>query len=421
MKFTDRLRRVGPAFIVGAVIIGPGSLSLFSKMGSKYGYQLLWLSLLAGAMMAGFIGLFMRFGVYCDDTFLGLTAKKLGRKYAAVTGVSVSLVSTIFQFGNCLGVTAALGLVLPGVPEIVWPVFFTVSSILFLFGFKVIYKVLERMMQAFLVLMLGAFIANLVIAKPDVGGIVTGLVPTLPANVNWLEVGGLIATTFVLVGASFQSYLVRAKGWTEDDMSAGATDTLMGSIIFTLIGSVIMMTAASVLYPDKEVKDAADMAEQLGGVFGSSAKYIFCAGFWAAAYSSFISNSLIGGVHLCDGLGLSEDGGDEPKPLLEQKWTKIFATGVLLVGMITAIAILLTAPTNGESDIKVTAIMLAQAVTLLAIPLAAVAAVLVLFDAKATKDRPLAPWAKGFVVFGVVLLLANVVMTAVKLWPKVFG
>jgi Mn2+/Fe2+ NRAMP family transporter len=352
----------------------------------------------------------MRFGIYGEDTFLGLTAKKLGRKYAAATGITVALVNTIFQFGNNLGVAAALGLVFTGVPEVVWPVFFTLSSILFLFGFRRIYKILERMMQFFLVLMLTAFIANLVMARPSIGGIFRGLVPQLPANPDWVKIGGLVATTFVLVAASFQSYLVKAKGWKQEDMKSGAADTLMGSIIFTLIGSVIMMTAASVLYPHTPVKDASDMASQLGGVFGDFAKYIFCAGFWAAAYSSFVTNSLIGGVHLCDGLGM---GGR-----LEQKQTKWFATVVLLVGMVTAIAIIVTSA-GGESDVKVAAIMLAQAMTLLAIPLATIAAVLVLFDAKATQDKPLAGWVKGFVIFGAALLFANVVMTAWKLWPRV--
>ena len=423
MKSTPVLKRLGPAFIVGAVIIGPGSLSLFSKMGSKYGYQLLWLSLLAGAVMAGFIGLFMRFGIYSEDTFLGYTAKKLGRPYAVATGITVSLVSTIFQFGNNLGVAAALGLVFVDVPSIVWPVFFTLTSIGFMWGFKSIYRALERMMQVFLVGMLAAFAVNLALARPDIGGVLSGLIPGLPdvapgEDVDWVAIGGLVATTFALACATFQAYLVKAKGWKEADLKSGAVDTLMGSIVFTLIGTVIMMTAAAVLHGRKEVESAADMASQLGLAFGNSAKYIFCAGFWAAAYSSFISNSLIGGVHISDGLGSTETEDADPQPLIEQRRTKLFATAILLIGMCVAIAILLTEG-DGGSDIKVKAIMLAQAVTLLAIPLATIAAVVVLFDAKATKDKPLHPLVKGFVLFGALLLMGNVVMTAMKLWPKV--
>lgn len=419
MNARDMLKRVGPAFIVGAVIIGPGSVTLMSKTGSMYGYSMLWLSFLAGGIMAGFIAMFMRFGIYSEHTFLGLTASRLGRTYAGVTGVSVSLVNTMFQFGNCLGVTAAMTLVFPNVPKATWPVFFTLSSILFMFGFKRIYKILERMMQFFLVLMLTAFLLNLVVSRPDILGILRGLVPNIPAGADWVTLGGLVATTFVLVAASFQSYLVKAKGWGDDDFTSGTTDTVMGSVVFTLIGSVIMMTAASVLYGRTEVKSATDLANQLGGVFGDYAKVIFCVGFWAAAYSSFVTNSLIGGVHLCDGLGL---GGQ-----LEQRATKAFATVVLLVGMFTALAIIhftpaATADVAGEpaqSQVEVTAIMLAQAMTLLAIPLATIATVLVLFDGRAVKDRPLSAWAKGFVVFGAVLLLTNAAMTAMKIGPKI--
>ena len=84
------LRRVGPAFIVGACIIGPGSVTLMSRTGSLYGYSMLWLAILSGALMAGFIALFMRFGVYSDKdvTVLGLTAEKLGRPFAMLCGLS---------------------------------------------------------------------------------------------------------------------------------------------------------------------------------------------------------------------------------------------------------------------------------------------------------------------------------------------
>lgn len=421
MKVGDILKRVGPAFIVGAVIIGPGSVTLMSKTGSIYGYQMLWLSFLAGGIMAGFIAMFMRFGIYSDDTFLGLTAKRLGRGYAAVTGISVSLVSTMFQFGNCLGVTAAMTLLFPNTPKAVWPLFFTLASIAFLFGFRRIYKILERMMQFFLVLMLAAFVLNLVVARPNVLAILKGLIPNMPERADWVTLGGLVATTFVLAAASFQSYLVKAKGWHDEDFATGATDTVMASIIFTLIGSVIMMTAATVLYPHTEVKSATDMANQLGGVFGDYAKVIFCVGLWAAAFSSFVTNSLAGGVHVCDGLGL---GGE-----LEQKATRAFATVVMLVGMFTALAIIhftppVAADVAGEpaqSQVEITAIMLAQAMTLLAIPLATIATVLVLFDAKTVEGRSLPTWAKGFVILGAGLLLTNAAMTAMKIGPKIMA
>jgi len=219
---------------------------------------------------------------------------------------------------------------------------------------------------------------------------------------------------------------------------------VLASIMYTLIGMAIMMTAAAVLYPSKTVESATAMAGQLEGVFGPYAKLVFCLGFLSAAFSSFITNSLIGGVLLNDGLGF---GGR-----LDSLPTKLFATLVLLIGMTTAIAITRAKPRPTPSarepssttqvaslpaagprspdvskviaDRKVKAIAVGQAATMLAVPLGAIAMVVVLFDRRATQGRALAPWTKGFVLFGTIVLLGISLMMFVKIKPRlveVFG
>jgi len=409
-------RRIGPAFIVGATIIGPGSITLMSKTGSLYGYSMLWLSVLAGVLMACFIALFMRFGILCEDTFLGLTAKKLGRWYAVICGVGVFCIAAAFQFGNCMGVTAAMGLLLGGVAKLVWPLAFTGAAIAFMFAFKRIYTIVEKMMTVLLILMLAAFGANLVLARPSALGVLHGVaVPTIPPGVDWITIGGLVATTFSIAGAFFQSYLVKAKGWGERDLASGTTDTVLGSIMLTLIGTVIMMTAASVLHPRGiEVTSATDMVMQLERFFGAGAKYVFCVGFWAAAFSSFVTNALVGGVMVNDGVGL---GGK-----LDSVPTKALATLVLLVGMTTAVLIILAADEpGGGTEVMIRAIVVGQAATLVAVPLCAIAMVVVLFDRRATKGRGLPLWAKVLVPIGAVVLLGIATRTLLTLWPMLRG
>ena len=420
------LSRIGPAFIVGACIIGPGSVTLMSKTGSLYGYSMLWLAVLSGALMAGFIALFMRFGIYSDETFLGLTAKKIGRWFAVLCGISLFSVDATFQFGNALGVTAGMATLFERVPKIVWPVTFSLAAIVFLFGFRHIYRIIEKMMTFFLALMFLAFLVNLVWAGPNLPAALKGFfVPTIPKGVDWVTIGGLIGTTFVIVCAFFQSYLVKAKGWQEGDLASGATDTVLASLMFTLIGCVIMMTAAAALYPRTTVESPTAMAMQLEGVFGRYAKIVFCIGFWSAAFSSFVTNSLIGGVLLNDGLGL---GGK-----LESFPTKAFATLVLLIGMTTAILIMRTeeravgaaetpaarpAESEVKADLKVKAIAVAQAATMLGVPLGTIAMVVVLFDKRATRGRALPLWAKGFVLLGAVVLLGIAILMYVKIRPE---
>lgn len=387
-------KRIGPAFVVGACIIGPGSITVMSKTGAKYAYSMLWLALFAGVITCCFVAFFMRFGIYSQETFFDVIRRRLGpagKLSAVLCGVSLASTDVLFQFGNCLGVTTGMHVLFKGVPQIIWPFLFTGAAIVFMFGFKKIYKIIERLMAFFLVLMLGAFTVNLVNAGPEMGEAAKGLLPAIPAEVDMVTLGGLVGTTFCLVAVVFQAYVVKAKGWGEKDLANGLTDTITALAIVTLLGCIMMMTAAAIVHPG-DVSTPADLASQLKDALGDFGEVIFGVGFCAAAFSSFVTNSVIGGTILNDAFSL---GGK-----IDSKATKFFATLVLLVGLATSLVIIEYKP-----DFKVIAIALGQAATMLAIPLGAVAAVIVLFDRDAVKGRVLTPWAKGLVGLGVVVLI----------------
>ena len=401
MKALRWLTRVGPAFVIAAVVLGPGSVTTMTKMGARHGYAMLWLPLLAGCLMAGFVTLFMRFGISANKSFLAHCAHTWGRPFAALCGLSMFYIATAFQFGNNIGVTTAFNSLLtrgpgapPPVPAWVWPVAFNAAALAFLFAFRRIYSILERMMTALVAVMLVAFFVNLYFARPSVGGIARGLVPSIPAGIDWMVAAGLVATTFSIVGAIFQTYLVRARGWKADDYGKGIADSVSGIGMLTLISMVIMITSAAVLHPrGVTVRSAGDMAVQLETFFGEAARVIFCVGFAAAAFSSFLVNAMIGGTLLADGLGLSED--------INSTAAKRCSALSLLIGM--AVALLVT---HFRAIDFAQALVAAQAGTLLAIPLAIAAALLVLFHPKPAGGKPLGIVAKVFVVAGTAVLVA---------------
>lgn len=408
------LKRIGPAFVVGACIIGPGSVTTMSKAGSLYGYSMLWLAVLSGVLMCLFLAFFMRLGIYSDETFLDITRRKTNKWFAALCGLSLASTDVAFQFGNCLGVTIGMSILFPAVPSIVWPFLFTFAAIIFMFSFKNIYKVVEKLMAFFLVLMLLAFMINLIFARPELGKMAKGfLVPGIPDKPDWILLTGLVGTTFCLVAVIFQAYVVKAKGWGEHDLSKGLFDTISASIIVTILGCVMMMTAAAILLPRGiVVTTPEDLARQLEEALGSAGKIIFGIGFCAAAFSSFITNSMIGGTLLNDSFIM---GGR-----VNSKASKVFASLILLVGLGTSLGIILS-PEASAGDVKVIAITIAQAFTVLAIPLGAVATVLVLLDKRAVKDRALPSWAKGVVCLGVVVLVALSVRVSFVLYDLLFA
>ena len=46
-SFGQYLKAIGPAIVISAVVVGPGSVTTASQMGANYGYQLLWVVVLA--------------------------------------------------------------------------------------------------------------------------------------------------------------------------------------------------------------------------------------------------------------------------------------------------------------------------------------------------------------------------------------
>ncbi|MFP4058486.1 MAG: Nramp family divalent metal transporter [Candidatus Brocadiia bacterium] len=403
------LTRIGPAFVIAAVVLGPGSVTTMSKMGAEQGYAMLWLPVLAAALMAGFVTLFMRFGITSSKSFLQHCAAVWGRWFAVLAGLSMFYIATAFQFGNNIGVTTALTSLLapagagePPVPEVVWPLAFNALALAFLFGFRRIYTVLERGMTTLVGVMLAAFLVNLFFARPSLGDAARGLVPRLPEGLDWMVVAGLVATTFSIVGAIFQTYLVRARGWREGDYGKGVADAASGIGMLALLSLVVMATSATVLHPRGATIDTAgDMAAQLQTFLGSAARVVFCIGFGCAAFSSFLVNAMIGGTLLADGLGLSDD--------INSAAAKVGSALSLLVGMGVALMVL-----QVEAVSHADALVAGQAGTLLAVPLAIAASLVVLLRPAGSGARPLGAGAKAFVVLGTAVLGAIAVRSYVS-------
>ena len=406
MKALRWLTRIGPAFVIAAVVLGPGSVTTMTKMGAAQGYAMLWLPLVAGVLMASFVTLFMRFGISSGKSYLQHCADTWGRWFAALCGFSMFYIATAFQFGNNIGVTTAINSLItpaarlgtqaePPVPPWVWPVAFNALALLFLFAFRRIYSILEKMMTALVGVMLVAFLVNLLFARPSLSGIARGFVPSIPKGLDWMVAAGLVATTFSIVGAIFQTYLVRARGWKQADYGKGVADSVSGIGMLMLISMVVMITSAAVLHgkPDVTVKTAADMAGQLEVSLGAAAKLVFCIGFAVAAFSSFLVNAMIGGTLLSDGFGLSDDINSMP--------VRICSALSLVIGMVVAILV-----TQWKTIDFAQALVAAQAGTLLAIPLAILSALLVLFYPRGTGAKTLGPIAKGLVALGTAVLVA---------------
>lgn len=396
------LRSIGPGLVTACVVIGPGSILTSSKVGASDGYSKAWVVVLAVFFMMTYTALAAKLGAVSGRSTGQLVSENAGRPLAVLIGLGVFFISAAFQFGNNLGVHAALTTY---ADFDYWIVLFNAASITFIFAFRNLYRVVERLMACFVGVMLVSFAMNLWFARPNLRELGAGLIPSVGSGEIGLPLLGLVGTTFVISAAYYQSYLVRFKGWTEKDLSAGLSDARVGALIMMLITLMIMSTAASVLR-GKDLADASDVAGQLYPLFGEKGRAIFCVGLFSAAFSSFIVNSMIGGFILSDSLRL----GSTP----ERRAPRVLTAAVLLIGMLVALYVI-------KSGTKpVSAIVAAQAVTVIAAPLMAVALLWLTNLPSVVGSHRNGPWTNLAAGTGLVLLVLMAWYTAAdKVWPAV--
>jgi len=364
-RIKEFFKSVGPGFIIASVVLGPGSITVASRIGSEYGYSFLWVIFFAAIFMITYTSMGARFGVVSEKSFLQAIADNYGRWFAVAIGISAFLSAASFQFGNNLGIGIGMEGI-TGINERVWPLIFTPLGIILIFWAKNLYRVLENLMKFMVMIMILAFFINLLLTKPEIGPLARGLVPGKISGDSLNIVAALMATSFALAAALYQSYLAQDKGWKKENIKKSLKDSYMGVIILALISATLLISSAAALHSRGiVVNSAADMALQMEALFGSSAKIIFSIGLCAAAFSSMMVNSVIGGGLLADGLGLGRS--------MNNRNTKLLIIAVLLAGMLVSVFF------KGN---VIYALIMAQASSMLAVPLIAVGLFLMLNNKK---------------------------------------
>jgi Mn2+/Fe2+ NRAMP family transporter len=374
---SSRFRAIGPALIVASVVLGPGSILTSSRIGARFGYELVWLLVAASALMAGTVALAARIGVSFAGTPCDEIRRRVGRPLAVLLGLTMFATIAAFQVSNDLAVLAALetllGRGMTRTTETVVLVAVNGLVVAALYGLRRLYIPIERLMMLFVLLMIAAFVGNLPFARPSLTATLGGLWPSLPPELRGsllparvdgrlidplLPVQALVATTFSAAGAFYQAYLVREKDWTIADLRAGLRDSILGIAVLGGLTLVIMLTAAAVLHgkvDPESLAGAQDVARQLEPLCGSFASALFAVGLFAGAFSSFLVNAMIGGALLSDGLGRGAS--------MDAPWPKAGTVLALAVGAVVALGTRAT----GTSTVQL--IVFAQALTVLGVPL----------------------------------------------------
>jgi len=370
VSFLRVVKAIGPAIVVASVVLGPGSILSNSKVGAAYGYSMIWVLALASIFMALTVFLAAVIGTSFERTPFSEIAHRLGRPVSVVIGIVFFVITSCFQFTNNLAIIDVINIATESSAMGASAKWISLAAIVLvnaglvwaLFGSSTPYRFIEKMMMVMVGIMLVGFVVNLAVVQPSITEIVGGLIPSFPdgggSPENIVMLLGMFGTTFSIAGAFYQIYGVREKNWSRDNIANGIVDSIVGIAVLGGISFIIMVTSAAVLQ-GANLTSITDVAMQLEPLIGPSAKFMFCVGISAGAFSSLLVNALIGGTALSDSLGMSASVKDQP--------VKLLTVAGLAVGMLVAIAI------NWLGLSSVSLIVFAQALTVIGVPLLAFA------------------------------------------------
>ncbi|MDP4680247.1 MAG: Nramp family divalent metal transporter, partial [Cyclobacteriaceae bacterium] len=146
------IKKLGPGIITAALVFGPGSLTINTKLGASFGFSLLWVLVLAMVFMSVFTRMSAKVGLASKVSFIKRIKQELGKPLAILVGIGVFLTTASFQAGNSIGASVAFA-ELFSTSYVLWLALFTALAIGLLF-FESFYKILEKVMIGLVVLML---------------------------------------------------------------------------------------------------------------------------------------------------------------------------------------------------------------------------------------------------------------------------
>lgn len=286
-------KNIGPGALVAAAFIGPGTVTLCTLAGVKFGYQLLWamtLSTIATVVlqeMAARVGIITQKGL--ATVIKEQITSSILKKFAITLILSAIVIgNAAYEAGNISG--AALGITaILGAPSFnFYPIIIGVVAFILLYIGN--YKILERSLIALVIIMSISFLLTAIITKPNLELMIKGmLIPSFPEN-SLLTIIGLIGTTVVPYNLFLHASLVKEKWKQQSDLKFARKDTFI-SIIFGGIVSMAIIIAATAIN-GQEVNNAADLAKGLSPLYGGFAKYFLGIGLFAAGITSAITAPL---------------------------------------------------------------------------------------------------------------------------------
>lgn len=295
---------IGPAYLVSVGYMDPGNWATDLQGGAAFGFQLIWILLLSNIMAILLQSLSARLGIVRRLDLAQVNRETYPKFVNFCLYLLAELAIAATDLAEVLGMAIGIKL-LTGLPLM----YGTIITVTDTFLFMLLQRYGMRKMEAFIFVLVatigGSFLAEMIIAKPDLASAAKGLVPSaLSPGALYIAVG-MIGATVMPHNLYLHSALVQTR--KIERTSAGIKKSLWYNFIDSavalnaafFVNAAILILAATAFYQtgNQSVAKIEEAHALLAPLLGSKlAPILFAVALIAAGQSSTVTGTLSGQI-----------------------------------------------------------------------------------------------------------------------------
>ena len=391
----------GPGLMIAVGYMDPGNWATDIAGGAQFGYTLLSVILISNLFAMILQHLSLKLGIVAERDLAQACKDHFNPKTNFVLWVFCEIAIAACDLAEVIGSAIALNLLF-GIP-LTWGVVITVIDVfLILFLQSKGFRIIESIVAGLIFIILGCFVYEIILSKPDIFPILSGLVPQkeVVTNPSMLYIAiGILGATVMPHNLYLHSSIIQTRNYErnregkKEAIKFATIDSSVSLLLACFINAAILIVAAATFHTsgNNHIADIHDAHEMLTPLLGTTlASIVFAIALLASGQNSTLTGTLAGQIVMEGFLNI------RLKPWLRRLITR-------LIAVIPALIVTILYGEKGTTDLLVLSqVILSMQLSFAVVPL-------VMFTSSKLKMGEFVnkPWLKisAWVISGIIIIL----------------
>lgn len=313
-KILIALSAVGPGLFLIGYNFGTGSITTMGMAGAQYGMVLLWALILSGVFTYVLMVAFGHLTLVTGNTALFNFKRGIPKvgKILALYVMAALILGELLALIGIMGIVSELiqeGIRLASADQSLvvrtgW-IILAISTLIFVVLWYGQYKLIEKILTTFVILMVFCFVAVFFMVTPSYSAILSGMIPGIPDTPEASRlVAAMAGTTCSAAVFIIRSTVVAEKGWTVKHLEHEKKDAFVSVCTMVFLSAIVMAVGAGTLHIlGLRMENTLEMIGLLEPIGGDGAAFLLIVGISGAGLSTIFPIVLIAPWLVADYMG----------------------------------------------------------------------------------------------------------------------